>query len=53
MFCYLTTKFNKIQNRFGVGGIKELIHFVCVWSSDKISFYKQIPIICEKGHSNK
>ena len=57
MFCYLTTEFNKIQNRFDMGGVKELIHFECVWSSiaDEISF-KQISIICEKithGHSNK
>ena len=41
MFCYLTTEFNKIQNRLGIGGIKELIHFVCVWSSDEISFYNE------------
>ena len=48
MFCYLTTEFNKIQNRFDMGGVKELIHFECVWSSDEISFKKQISIICEK-----
>ena len=48
MFSYLTTEFSKIQNRFGIGWIKELIHFVCVWSSGKIFFYKQIPIVLRK-----
>ena len=41
MFCYLTTEFNKIKNRFDMGRVKELIHFECVWSSDEISFKKQ------------
>ena len=31
-----------------MGRVKELIHFECVWSSDEISFKKQISIICEK-----
>ena len=34
MFCYLTTEFNKIQNRFDMGGVKELIHFdrICMFT---------------------
>ena len=49
MFCYLTTEFSKIQNRFGIGWIKRVDPFcMCLVFWKNIFFINKIPIVCEK-----